>query len=129
MTNTGSASKTYSIEAITGTWADVKVSPSIVVMNPGETKIVYVTVAANEDASEGIQTFGVAVKSGETILKEITLRANVLEGSSGWDKAKRGLEVALVVLVVLLVIIGLIIGFNRLKGDEDDEDMKEETYY
>ena len=63
LTNTGSASKTYSIEAITGTWADVKVSPSIVVMNPGEIKIVYVTVAANEDASEGMQTFGVAVKS------------------------------------------------------------------
>ena len=37
------------------------------------------------------------------------------------DKVKKGLEVALVVLVVLLVVIGLIIGFNRLKGDEDED--------
>ena len=127
LTNTGSAAKTFTVSAVAGDWADVKVNPNVVVLGPSETKIVYVSVAANEDAAAGTQTFGIAVKSGETTLKEVTLKANVLEGSNGWDKVRRGLEVALVVLVVLLVVIGLIIGFNRLKGDEDDE--KEETYY
>ena len=55
-------------------------------------------------------------------------RNNVEEGASAWSKVRRGLEVALIVLVVLLVVIGLIIGFNRLKGDEDEEG-KDETYY
>ena len=128
LTNTGSVAKTFSISSVAGDWADVKVSPSVVVLGAGETKIVYVSVAANEDASAGTQTFGIAVKSGDSTLKEVTLQANVLEGSTGWNKVRRGLEVALVVLVVLLVVIGLIIGFNRLKGDEDEEG-NEETYY
>jgi hypothetical protein len=129
LTNTGTVAKTFTVSAIAGSWADVKVSPSVVVLGASETKIVYVTVAAKKDAAAGAQTFGVVVKSADgTTLKEVTLQANVLKGSSGWDNVKKGLEVALVVLVVLLVIIGLIIGFNRLKGNEEEEN-KEETYY
>lgn len=127
LTNTGSVAKTFVVEAVAGDWAEVTISPSVVVLGAGETKVVYANVAATEDASEGMQTFGVAVKSGDTTLKEVTLQANVLN-ASGWSKVRRGLEVALVVLVVLLVVIGLIIGFNRLKGDEDEEG-KDETYY
>lgn len=127
LSNSGTTSKTYTVSAIAGDWATIKVSPSVVVLGAGETKVVYVSVAANEDATEGQKTFGVAIKSGDATLKEVTLKANVIENEAGWDKVKKGLEVALVVLVVLLVIIGLVIGFNRLKGDE--EDANEETYY
>jgi uncharacterized membrane protein len=128
LSNTGSVAKTYTVSAVGGDWAEIKVSPNVVVLGPEETKIVYVSVAAKEDAAEGEKTFGVAIKSGDATLKEVTLKANVVEDNAGWSKVKKGLEVALVVLVVLLVIIGLIIGFNRLKGDEDEE-AKEETYY
>ena len=127
ISNTGSSAKTYTISAEAGDWADVKVSPNVAVLSAGETRVIYVYVSANEDEKEGEQTFGIAIKSGDETLKEITLKANV-EANSGWDKVKKGLEVALVVLVVLLVIIGLIVGFNRLKGDEGDE-TAEETYY
>ncbi|MBW2996345.1 hypothetical protein KY332_03525 [Candidatus Woesearchaeota archaeon] len=127
ISNTGNSAKTYTISAEAGDWADVKISPNVAVLSAGETRVIYVYVSANEDAKEGEQTFGVAIKSGDETLKEITLKANV-EANSGWDKVKKGLEVALVVLVVLLVIIGLIVGFNRLKGDEGDE-TAEETYY
>jgi uncharacterized membrane protein len=130
LTNTGNVAKTFTVSAVAGDWADVKVSPSVVVLGAGETKIVYVSVAAKEAATAGEKTFSVAIKSGETTLKEVAMKANVLEGQSGWDKVKRGLEVALVVLVILLVIIGLVIGFNKLKGnDEDEENTKGETYY
>ena len=36
-------------------------------------------------------------------------------------KLRRGLEVVLLVLVALLVVIGLIIGFSKLRDEEDDE--------
>ena len=35
-------------------------------------------------------------------------------------------EIALIVVVIILVIIGLIIGFNKLKKEEDEH---EGTYY
>jgi len=131
LSNTGSQSRTYVISTTAGSWADVKVSPNVVILGPSETKIVYVYVSAKADAPAGVQTFGVAIKSGEETLKEITLSANVVKAeSAGWDKVKKGLEVALIILVVLLVIIGLIIGFNRLKGKEDEENEENtQTYY
>ena len=129
ISNTGSSAKTYTVSAEADESLDVKISPNVAVLSAGETKVVYVYVSASEDAAEGEQSVGLEIKSGDETLKEITLKANVVEPeASGWDKVKKGLEVALVVLVVLLVIIGLIIGFNRLKGDEDEE-AKEETYY
>ena len=42
---------------------------------------------------------------------------------------KRGLEIGLIILVVLLVILGLIIGFNKLKGSDEEESGEEKTYY
>lgn len=44
---------------------------------------------------------------------------------------KRVLEVGLVVMIVIIVLIGLIIGFNKLKDEEDDldEDEDEKSYY
>jgi uncharacterized membrane protein len=135
VSNSGSVAKTYRI-SVDGTegWSTVKVTPSsTVVLSPGETKSVYVYVSANEDAPAGERMFSVAVMSGLTVLKEIPLKANVVtaekeESSLGWDKVKKALEVGLIVLVVLLVILGLIIGFNKLKGRDDEED-DSQTYY
>jgi hypothetical protein len=142
LTNQGSTAKTYVIDVHAADWADVKVSPSnVVFINPGESKAAYVYVSAKENAASGLQMFSVAVKSGDTTLKEVPLTANVVGGSSSSNDGssmgtsssgslKRGLEIGLVVLVVLLVILGLIIGFNKLK-DSDDEEPKEpeQTYY
>jgi hypothetical protein len=98
-------------------------------LNSGESKAVFVHVSASENAQAGAQVFSVAVKSGDSTLKELALNANVVGGKSaaGASKVKRGLEVGLVVLVVLLVILGLVIGFNRLKESGDEEDGQ--TYY
>ena len=100
----------------------------------GESKIIYVYVAAKEVASEGEQTFGVEIKSGDKLLKEIVLKANVTKGASGMGGFKKGLEIVLVVLVVLLFVIGLIIGFSRLRGNEeedleDEQKEDEQNYY
>jgi len=130
LSNTGSSAKTYTISSEGSDALDVKISPNVAVLSAGETKVAYVYVSAKEDATAGEHTFGLTIKSGDETLKQVTLKANVQEPeASGWDKVKKGLEVALVVLVVLLVIIGLVIGFNRLRGDEDEDEAKEETYY
>jgi len=133
LSNAGSTSKTFTITAQAGDWANVKMSPSnVVTLGANEAKAVYVYVSAKDDASAGEHMFAISVKSGEQTLKEIALKANVVEPAtkSSWDKVKKGLEVGLVVLVVLLVILGLIIGFNRLKADDDDEDLEAgQTYY
>ncbi|MBU0615268.1 MAG: putative S-layer protein [Nanoarchaeota archaeon] len=134
LTNQGTASKTYTVSADSADWATFTITPSnVVVLEAGESKAVYVYVSAKEGAAAGEQMFSVEIKSGDKTLKQVPLKANVAASSSasGFDKVKRGLEVGLVVLVVLLVILGLIIGFNKLKGNDDDEDKDEEgqTYY
>ena len=57
------------------------------------------------------------------------MKANVAEGNNGWDTIKKALEIGLVVLVILLVVIGLIIGFSRLKGRDDEDEDEDKTYY
>ena len=124
ISNTGDASKTYTIGLNIGDWATASVTPNMLVLNPGETKIVYVSVAANEDATPGAQVFGVTVSTGDKA-EEITMNANVLAAEEG--SLKSGLMIALIVLVVILIIVALIVGFTRLK--KSDEDEEEQTYY
>ena len=124
LTNAGQASKAYTVEVVTGDWATSQVSESLVVLESGKNKVVYVTVAASEDAAVGPQVVSVSVKDGSETLKTVNLQANVTEGPG--NSLRNGLEIALIVLVVLLVIIGLIIGFARLRKDNEEE---EQTYY
>ncbi len=133
ISNTGSTSKTFTINAEAGEWASVRISPSNhLVVGPNQAEAAYIYVSASEEAQAGEQVFSLSVKSGENTLKTISLKANVVESAKAgsWDKVKKGLEIGLVVLVVLLVILGLIIGFNRLKADDEDEDLEAgQTYY
>ena len=123
ISNAGDASKTYLVGMNIGDWATATITPNMLVLSPGETKIVYVSVAANEDSTEGAQVFGVTVSTGDKA-EEITMNANVLEAEKG---LKNGLEIALIVLVVILIIVALVVGFSRLKRSDEDEE--EQTYY
>ena len=133
ITNLGSTAKTYIISADSANWATIKISPSnVVVVEKGESKAVYLNVAAKDTAQAGEQVFTVSIKSGDKTLKEMLLKANVVGAKSvttGFVSLKRGLEIGLVILVVLLVILGLIIGFNKLKGSEDEDKEDNKTYY
>ena len=67
------------------------------------------------------------MKSGSETLETVALKASVVPGQANSNLSLRnGLEIALIVLVVLLVVIGLIIGFSRLRKDDEGE---EQTYY
>jgi len=133
ITNMGTTTKSYtvSIEGVEG-FGTSRVSPSnFVVLGAGETKAIYVYVSANENAPLGQNMFGLTISSGGDVLQQITLKSNVLAGqSSGWSRIKRALEIGLVILVILLVILGLIIGFSKLKGkEEESDDTASQTYY
>lgn len=125
ISNTGDVSKTYTIGLNVGEWATAQVTPNMLVLQPGETKIVYVSVAANDDATAGAHVFGVTVSVGDKA-EEITMNANVVDAANT-RSLKTGLEIALIVLVVILIIVALIVGFSRLK--KSDEDEEEQTYY
>lgn len=125
--NAGSRSKAYLLSAVTGSWATTSLSESLVVLEAGRSKVVYVDVTAAENAVAGPQTVTVTVSADGEVLETVSLSANVVAGqvTSQPTSLRSGLEIALIVLVVLLVIIGLIIGFSRLRKDEGEE----QTYY
>ena len=128
LTNAGSTSKAYMLNAVAGEWATVSMSESLVVLESGKNKVVYVEVTPNADATAGEHVLSLSVKSGSDVLETVALKATVLPAQKAASETtfnlRNGLEIALIILVVLLVIIGLIIGFSRLKKDEDDK-----TYY
>jgi uncharacterized membrane protein len=138
ITNAGRTSKTF-VLTVDGvdSWATTRMSPAnTVVLGAGEMKAVYLYLTANEDAAAGEKMFTVSVSSDGTVMKQIPFTANVVEGdntaSSDWGRLRNGLLTGLAIIVVLLVLLGLIIGFNKLKGsDEDDDDLDDEgkTYY
>ncbi|MBI4439948.1 hypothetical protein HY638_03165 [Candidatus Woesearchaeota archaeon] len=129
LTNSGSSARTYTIAVDGASWANFRVSPSnVLVLQPGESGAAYIFVSAKEDAPAGQNSFAVTVSSNGEVLKQVALKANISESASGWDKVKDGLEIGLIILVVLLVILGLIIGFNKLKGNGEDEE-ESKTYY
>ncbi|MBN2458427.1 putative S-layer protein [Candidatus Woesearchaeota archaeon] len=137
LSNAGTEAKTY-VVSIDGyqDWADVKISPAnIIVLQGGESKAVYLYVSAKEDAQVGEHMFSVDVTSNGKSLKQFTLKGNVVEPeeapADGMD-VKNVLLIGLLVLVILLVILGLIIGFGKLKGKDEESENNEEvgqTYY
>ena len=130
LTNAGTSDKTYTVRTDGAAWASFRVAPSnVLVIGAGESKAFTVYASANKDAPAGEQTFTVTISSNDKTLKQLPLGMNVQESASGASTLKRSLEVGLVVLVILLVIIGLIIGFSKLRGDEEEEGKEGKEYY
>ena len=135
--NRGVTDKTYQLSVSgTDTWATYRFDPgTLVLIKAGEMKTVYLYVTPSQDAQAGEKVFMVSVET-DGDKKQIALTANVVEGSNqspgnlDLSQFKGVLEVGLIVLVVLLVILGLIVGFNKLKGNDDEtEEISGQTYY
>ncbi len=127
LTNDGSAAKAYAVEVATGDWATASVSEKLVVLEPGQSKVVYADLTAAQDATAGEHLASLTVKSGSDVLETVVLKATVTAPVNAGSETslRNGLEIALVVLVVLLVLLGLVIGFSRLRKDDEGE----EKYY
>ncbi len=135
LSNEANNAKTYTL-AVSGAdaWATVKLSPSnVVVLNSGETKQVYVYVAANENSALGEKVFSVDVKAGNEVVEQIPLKVDVLESaqSNAWEGVKKALLVGVILLVVLIVVLAVVIAYQRrMKGGEEKaSDEIAQTYY
>lgn len=127
--NTGSSQKSYTL-IVSGvdSWGTATLSEgSLVVVPAGAMVPVYVHVVANDNAAAGEHSFSVTVASDGA--QDVLPMKAVVTQSSSEDRngLQKALEIGLIVLVVILILIGLIIGFNKLRGSDDDEDAK--TYY
>ncbi len=130
LSNEGTNSETYTLELQTGDWATTSLSDSLVVLDEGESDVIYAYVNVADSAAAGEYTVSLVLENEGETLETIGLTANVVANedvsSSNDFSLRNGLEIALIVLVVLLVIIGLIVGFSRLRKDDEEE---EQTYY
>lgn len=128
ITNAARTSKSYTVGVNAGEWASVKISPtSTLVLDAGKTQTVYVFVSAAKDAPVGAQAITATIGSNGQDLEDIALTANVTK--SGKGVMRMILEWGLILLVVLLVILGLIIGFSRLKADDEENPPQPQAYY
>ena len=133
ITNNADSAKTYTISTQgIEAWGTVRIDPSAsIVVDAHDSATAYMYISADENAAAGEKFFQLTVSDGSED-KNIPLTAIVSEAdsSSAWDGLKKALEIGLIVLVIILILVGLIVGFNKLRGndeDEDDEDAK--TYY
>ncbi len=131
LSNLGATTKTYAI-SVDGTdeWGEVTVDPSnVVLLEAGETQVVFVYVLAKEGAQAGEKMFSIEISSeGEAIEGIPLMKANVsAESASAWNKVQKALEIGLIVLVILVVLLFLILGFNKLRGGKEEDFGDEET--
>ena len=129
LSNEGSDAETYTFQLVAGDWAQTSLSESLVVLGEGSSAVVYANVDVTDNAAAGAHMANLVVSNQGEVLQSIGLTTNVAGeavSTSGSDMSLRnGLELALIILVVLLVVLGLIIGFVRLRKDEEDD----QTYY
>lgn len=129
--NAGKDANSYviSVQGI-DSWGSARVDPSAtVIVQPGKSETVFLYVAANEDAPVGNNVFQLSIES-DNMVKQVPLTAVIAqEASKDWDGLKKALEIGLIILVIILILIGLIVGFNKLRGSDNDEDEDAKTYY
>ena len=135
ISNLGSSAKTYvlTVSPSVEGFATYRIDPSNVMVINGEgTETAYLYVTVDENAQSGLRDFKVTVKAdGES--KDVTLTASITSDASSStvssDSLKTALQISLLVLVVLLLILLIIFGFNKMKGEKDEEEEVGQTYY
>lgn len=130
--NQDSASRTYVI-SVSGvsSWATSSFEPSsVVIINGGSSKTIYLKLSANDEAEDGDRVFQVSIASGDDT-SETSVVANVKggEADSTTTDLRTVLEWVLIILIIVLIILGLVLVFSRMrKGDKEDDD-ESQTYY
>jgi len=132
--NIGNDVAIYSLEiAGADLWATTRVEPAMITLTPDSTGEMFLYVKPKTDAEAGTHTFTAKVKAGNAIVAEKTLTADVTgttssvtgatttNGQTNFASLKNALVIGFGVLVVLLVILGLIIAFNKMSKDEEEE--------
>lgn len=121
--NEGTNANAYILLADGANWADLRLSePNVFVLKPRESKTVNVHASSRGNA-EGEQAFLLTIKSDDKVLKQITLKGNVIPAKAAASGLGSALKIALIGIVALLAAIGLFFGIKRLTGTDDKEDI------
>jgi hypothetical protein len=107
------------IDAAGVDWATIRMSPgNLVVVNPGETKAVYIYATAKEDAAVGSHEFSAVIKSGNTVAGTATFKADVVESGASMNKSGFNsiLMYLLIAFVIVLAIAVIVLAVSRNKG-------------
>lgn len=133
--NEGRQTKSYTI-GITGAeeFATVRISPSnLVMVDGGETKVVYIFVAAREGTSVGPHLFNMEVRAGDQVLEQIPLTLNVVEPqerATGMGTAVKVLFIILIVLVIAGLIGASVWYYQQGRKEKGEPEMTvAQTYY
>lgn len=132
ITNQGATAKSFVIDASGAEWATVRMSPgNVVVVNPGESKAVYVYVSANEDAPVGTHEISASIKSGTEVIGTATFKADVVEaGKKSFDQSLFNsiLTYLLIALAIVLVLVVVVLVMTRGNRGAKKKEQKEEEF-
>ncbi|MAG47573.1 hypothetical protein CL617_03130 [archaeon] len=136
--NLGDSIRTFTAEVEgTQTFANTRIEPAIIAVQPGSTSQITLFVVPNDDAQAGKHIFSLRVREGTSLVKELNLEGNVISaspatGAGALSNVKTGLQIGFIVLLIILVILGIVIAANKARGNKDDVEEssgEEQTYY
>jgi uncharacterized membrane protein len=140
ITNNGKSSAAYTV-SVEGSndFASVQVNPvSSFVLGKGDSQAVYIYMTPLANAASGQRIFTVTVKSGNEVVKQLPMTANVQasekkSGVSSNMDVRDALEIGLIVLIVLVIILAIIVAVKKMKKDDnegnDEDEVEGKTYY
>lgn len=124
--NPNSDSKPISVVPVDAAWADVEVTPTLVMVQGGDSAVFTVKVTPKSAAAGG-QDLTLVVKEGADTVNEFTVSTFVDGNQINW------LNVVLVVLLILaiIVLLALVITIAKRRNENDDEETSssDEEYY
>lgn len=131
--NHDNVARTY-VVSVSGVseWATSSFEPSsVVIVNAGESKTVYLKLSAKDDAEAGDKVFKVTIQSG-TDVSETSAVASVKDGDAQKTAGlnlRSVLEWALIILIIVLIVLGLVLVFTRMRKSGKDDEEETQTYY
>jgi uncharacterized membrane protein len=127
LANLAEEAQVFTVEvAGTNDWANVRVDPMSLTVQPDNTAEVSVFVAPKEGVT-GAKNFNVRVNSGTNLVADKALSLTVAEGTST-DNVKKVLTVIFVVLLLILVLLVVVLLIRKLTEDKE-EGVESKTYY
>ncbi len=133
LTNQGPDANKYTLLLDGANWADLRLRESnVFVVKPKESRTINIYASSKADTL-GEQMFLVAIKSDDSVLRNIPFKGNVVAAKGTLaSKLKNMLEVMLIGIVILLVAMGFFFGvkkYTQAKSDSSEDTHEQETYY
>ncbi len=126
--NMDNTQKVYSVE-VSGTqlFADTRVDPGFVSVLGGKAGEIYVFLKAKDNAESKRQFFTIRAMSGNNVVKELALTAEVKgkEIATSWAWVRNLLYIVFIVLILVLIVMLITWGVRNARESENYERKEE----